>query len=78
MAGHLSQEGYESPWDLEPWGKTYGFHSPLYKAYQTNAKLLMLGVDYVTSTYIHFVEVLYWHRLRARDRAASLSCSETT
>lgn len=71
VAGHLSQEGYESPWDLEPWGKTYGFHSPLYKAYQTNAKLLMLGVDYVTSTYIHFVEVMYWHRLRARDRAAA-------
>jgi aminoglycoside 3-N-acetyltransferase len=71
VAGHLSQEGYESPWDRQPWGKTYGFHSPMYKAYQANAKILMLGVDYVSSTYIHFVEVLYWHRLRARDQTVT-------
>lgn len=71
VAGHRNQEGYKSPWDRKPWGKTYGFHSPMYKVYQADAKLLMLGVDYTSSTYIHFVEVMYWHKLRAQDRAAA-------
>lgn len=71
VAGHLRQEGHESPWDRKPWGKTYGVHSPMYKAYQADAKLLMLGVDYTSSTYIHFVEVMYWHKLRAQNHAAS-------
>lgn len=71
VAGHLRQEGYESPWDCAPWGKTYGLHSPMVKAYQCDAKLLMLGVDYTTSTYIHFVEVLYWHKLRIQDSTAA-------
>jgi len=70
-AGHLRQEGYESPWDQPPWGKTYGLHSPKFRAYQAEAKLLMLGVDYATSTYIHLVEVIYWHRLRALDQEAA-------
>ncbi len=60
---HLSREGYNSPWDREPWGKTYGTHSPMQKAYQNGGKLLMIGVDYHTSTYVHFVEVLYWDEL---------------
>lgn len=55
VAGHLNREGYKSPWDQEPWGKTYGSHSPMYKAYQSDGKILMLGVDYNSSTYIHFV-----------------------
>lgn len=67
VADHLRQEGYESPWDCTPWGKTYGLHSPMVKAYQRDAKLLMLGVDYTTSTYCHFVEVLYWHKLRTQE-----------
>lgn len=71
VAGHLRQEGYESPWDCAPWGKTYGLHSPMVKAYQGDAKLLMLGVDYTSSTYIHFVEVLYWHKLRTQDSTAT-------
>ena len=50
VADHLSQEGYWSPWDLQPWGRTYGFHSPMYRAYQRGGKLLMLGVDYQSST----------------------------
>lgn len=90
-AGHLRQEGYSSPWDQLPWGKTYGLHSPMFRAYQfrsyqfrsyqsrfyqsrfyqAEAKLLMLGVDYATSTYIHLVEVIYWHRLRELDREAA-------
>ena len=71
VADHLRLEGPRSPWDREPWGRTYGIHSPMYKAYRAGAKLLMLGVDYTSSTYIHLVEVMYWHRLRARDRTAA-------
>ena len=65
VADHLSQEGYISPWDRKPWGKTYGLHSPMYRAYRAGAKILMLGVDYSTSTYIHLVEVIYWNKLGA-------------
>ena len=70
VAGHLSQEGYKSPWDRKPWGKMFGLHSPMYRAYQTDAKLLMLGVDYFSSTYIHLVETMYWHKLRANNEDA--------
>lgn len=62
VADHLSKEGYKSPWDHAPWGKTYGTNSPMYRAYKSNGKLLMLGVDYNTSTYIHLVEVIYWNK----------------
>lgn len=62
VSDHLSQEGYQSPWDYQPWGKTYGIHSPMFRAYKANAKLLMIGVDYETSTYIHLVEVIYWNK----------------
>ena len=68
VAGHLRREGYGSHWDREPWGKTYGVHSPMYRAYQGGGKLLMLGVDYYTSTYVHLVEAIYWHALRVRSR----------
>ena len=70
VGGHLRQEGYGSQWDRKPWGKTFGLHSPMYRAYQANAKLLMLGVDYYTSTYIHLVEAMYWHT-SARPRAGT-------
>ena len=59
VAGHLKQEGMKSPWDVEPWGRTFGTHSPMYRAYEANGKLLMLGVDYQTSSYVHLVEVMY-------------------
>ena len=68
IADHLSQEGYQSPWDLHPWGTTYGIHSPMFRAYKTDAKLLMIGVDYETSTYIHLVEVIHWNK-RLKDDA---------
>ena len=70
VAGHLSQEGYNSPWDRKPWGKTYGLNSPMFRAFRSDAKLLMLGVDYSTSTYIHLVEVIYWHQLRVANQDA--------
>ena len=71
VADHLRQEGYQSPWDLHPWGKTYGTHSPMFRAYKTDGKLLMIGVDYETSTYIHLVEVIHWNKRLADDSQAS-------
>jgi aminoglycoside 3-N-acetyltransferase len=70
VADHCRREGYESPWDQYPWGKTYGTHSPMFRAYATGAKLLMLGVDYESSTYTHLVEVIHWNRCLAEDREA--------
>ncbi len=58
ISSHLSDEGYDSVWDREPWGKTFGTHSPMYKAYEADAKLLMLGVEYDSSTYVHLVETI--------------------
>jgi aminoglycoside 3-N-acetyltransferase len=63
VGDHLSRAGLRSPWDREPWGKTFGTDSPMYRAYQRDGKLLMIGVDYETSTYIHLVEVLHWNKL---------------
>ena len=69
--GIFDRKGYSSPWDLEPWGRTFGLHSPMYRAHEAGAKVLMLGVDFFTSTYIHIVEVIYWHKLRCHDRGAA-------
>ena len=62
VSDHRRRDGYQSPWDHYPWGKTYGTHSPMFRAYTANAKLLMIGVDYQTSTYIHLVEVIHWNK----------------
>ena len=70
VSDHRRREGYQSPWDHYPWGKTYGTHSPMFRAYKMNAKLLMLGVDYQTSTYIHLVEVVHWNKRLADDPEA--------
>ena len=70
VSDHLRREGYESPWDHHPWGKTYGTHSPMFRAYNANAKLLMIGVDYETSTYIHLVEVIHWNKRLTDDPQA--------
>ena len=43
----------------------------MFRAYRRGGKILMLGVDYQTSTYIHLVEVLYWHRLQQTDPQAA-------
>ena len=61
VADHLRCKGYKSPWDCLLWGKTYGTPSPLFRAYMADAKLLMIGVDYQTSTYIHLAEVIHWN-----------------
>jgi aminoglycoside 3-N-acetyltransferase len=71
VTGHRSKDGLRSPWDLAPWGQTYGTHSPMMKAYERpRGKILMLGVDYHSSTYCHLVEVLYWNHRLERDAKA--------
>jgi len=56
---HLRREGYQSPWDREPWGATFGTYSPFQKAYDADGKILLLGVDFHCVTYLHFIEVKY-------------------
>ena len=70
VSQHRSDDGWRSPWDEPPWGKTYGTHSPMVRAYRKSGKLLMLGVDYETSTYVHLVEVILWNQLLERDPEA--------
>ena len=69
--GHRLREGMRSPWDRPPWGRTYGTHSPMIRAYQRGGRLLMLGVDYGSSTYVHVVESMLWaERRRSNPEAA--------
>ncbi len=71
VADHKSNEGWPSPWDEPPWGRTYGSNSPMVRAYRQSGKLLMLGVDYETSTYVHLVEVMLWNEIRKGDPEAA-------
>ena len=71
VSDHLSEEGMSSPWDHAPWGKTYGTNSPMIRAYDRDGKVLMLGVDYESSTYVHVVEVMFWHERLKTDPDAS-------
>lgn len=71
VAEHRRTEGFKSPWDMPPWGATYGEHSPMMKAYRmTRGKVLMLGVTYHSSTYCHVVEVADWNQRLAKDPKA--------
>lgn len=70
VEGHRSKEGMDSPWDLPQWGKTYGTDSPMMRAYAAGGKVLMLGVDYHSSTYVHVVEVMRWNEARRSDPTA--------
>ena len=45
--------------------------SPMVRAYKSDAKLLMIGVDYNTSTYIHLVEVIRWNKRLTDDSQAT-------
>lgn len=70
VADHLSREGACSVWDNKPWGKAYGTHSPMVKAYRANGKLLMLGVDYHSATFMHVIEAIHWtERLQKNPKA---------
>jgi len=64
---HRAREGMISPWDLAPWGYTYGSRSPMIKAADAGGKLLMLGVNYHSATYLHVVEVMWWNRAMEHD-----------
>ena len=71
VEGHRRREGYPSPWDREPWGYTYGLHSPFVMAWKDpRGRLLMLGVDYHSATFCHLVEVLFWDYRRQRRPGA--------
>jgi len=70
VSDHLCQDGMHSPWDRLPWGRTFGWHSPMYRAYEAGGKILMLGVDYDSSTYIHLVEVINWDQHLRQDSQA--------
>lgn len=78
VADHLHDDGLASPWDRAPWGKTYGSGSPMVRAYEQGGKILMVGVDYHTSTYVHLVEVMYWNeRLQKDERAGFIGLERT-
>jgi aminoglycoside N3'-acetyltransferase len=64
VAGHRLMDGMESGWDLEPWGRTFGDHSPMVRAYKQDGMLLFLGTDYDTSSYAHLAEVMVANRLK--------------
>lgn len=70
VGDHRRHEGYKSPWDIEPWGATYGSQSPMMRAMELDGKVLMLGVDYHSSTYMHVVEVTDWNRRLQTDPKA--------
>jgi len=66
----VPEGGFSSPWDREPWMKTFGNRSPLYLCYERGAKALMLGVGYESLTFMHLVEVMDWHRRLDSDPCA--------
>ena len=77
VSGHTDRVGPVSPWDREPWGRTYGDNSPMVRAYrEATGKVLMLGVDYDSATYCHLVEVLYWNRRLVFDSRAEYLWSD--
>jgi aminoglycoside 3-N-acetyltransferase len=73
VAGHLGRDGLVSPWDLLPWGRTFGTKSPMWKAYEAGGKILMLGVDYISSTYVHLVETMWWNKRLKNNPAAEFT-----
>ena len=59
VAGHLKREGLKSRWDRGRWGRAFGGDSPMVRAYERDGKILMMGVDYDSSTYVHLAECMY-------------------
>ena len=73
VSQHRSFIGRRSPWDLDPWGRTFGSNSPMHRAYNREGKLLMIGTDYDTCTYIHLVEVIHWNQRLEKDDSAAFN-----
>lgn len=68
LSDHRSIEGMRSPWDIQPWGRTFGEQSPMQKAMTSpRGKLLMLGAPMSSSTYCHVAEVIDWNRRLAAN-----------
>jgi len=62
VSGHRGARGMVSPWDHEQFGCDFGYESPFMKLYlHPKSKILMLGVDYRSSTFCHLVEVIFWN-----------------
>ena len=73
VSRHKEKRGMVSPWDFEPWGRTWGCGSPMVRAYaDPQGKVLMLGVDYRTATYCHMVEVMHWNAVLQDDPEARM------
>jgi len=71
VSGHRGAKGMISPWDHELFGCTFGYESPFMKLYcEAGSKILMLGVDYHSSTFCHLVEVIYWNERLLFDEKA--------
>jgi aminoglycoside N3'-acetyltransferase len=70
VANDDPQSGMVSPWDLEPWGKTFGMNSPIVRCYRENVKVLMLGTTYHSLTFLHLLEVMDWNRRLAVNPAS--------
>jgi aminoglycoside 3-N-acetyltransferase len=71
VAEHDCGEGMRSPWDHEGFGRDFGEGSPFLKAYRhPQGKILMLGVDYESSTFCHMVETVCWNKRLETDPEA--------
>ncbi len=67
VADHMKREGLRSRWDRGRWGRAFGTGSPMMKAYERGGKIVMLGVDYDSSTYVHVAECMYRDRHIDKD-----------
>ncbi len=68
---HRERADRHSPWDRAPYGTTYSDRSPMLKIYaHPRGRVLMLGVDYHSSTFCHVVEALFWAQRRAANPQA--------
>jgi aminoglycoside 3-N-acetyltransferase len=67
VADHMKRDGLRSRWDRGRWGYAFGSGSPMYKAYERGGKILMLGVDYNSSTYVHLAECMYRDKYIDKD-----------
>ena len=70
VSGGRTEQGLASPWDLDPWMRTFGVNSPVYKCYTENSKVLLLGADYDSLTILHLVEVMDWNKRLAENPLA--------
>jgi len=62
VSGDRPEQGFASPWDLDLWMRTFGVNSPIYKCYTENSKVLLLGANYDSLTFLNLVEVLDWNK----------------